>query len=426
MKLGNATTTTPPAETARPAADRTAGQELRRDFANQEHWRSDDAAPVVERLLDVSRRMGASDLHLQPTADGLQIRWRIDGVLHEVATLPASIAPNVIARLKVLADLLTYQTDSPQEGRIRVPGAAVEMRLSVFPTLYGEKAVVRLFAAADRLLRLDQLGLPTDLAGDLRRMLTHTAGAILVTGPSGSGKTTTLYACLREILNGSAGQRSVVTLEDPIEVAVTGASQSQVSTAAGFDLASGLRFLLRQDPEVIMVGEIRDPATAEVAFQASLTGHLVLSAFHAGSAAGAIGRLSDMGVEPYVLRSGVLCILSQRLLRRLCQCAEPSGREEDLLGLPVRQSRQPRGCPECDGAGYRGRALVVEILLTEASDLGRAILSRRDAATLERHALQAGMVPLWRQACNLVEAGVTSAAEVRRVLGTGKFGDGSP
>jgi type II secretory ATPase GspE/PulE/Tfp pilus assembly ATPase PilB-like protein len=326
------------------------------------------------------------------------------------------VSPNLLARLKVKAELLTYRTDVPQEGRIR-DADDVEMRVSTFPTLYGERAVVRFFAGSGRYQRLEDLGLPGDVLGPLRRLLEETSGAILATGPAGSGKTTTVYACLRELAARSAGQRSLVTLEDPIEVAVPGVAQSQVNPAAKLDLATGLRFLMRQDPEVIMVGEIRDRETAEAALQASLTGHLMLSTFHAGSAAEAIGRLSDMGIEPYLLRSGVLAILSQRLLRRLCSCARTSSSIEDRLGLPVETVRLPVGCEECGMTGYRGRFLLVEMLTPERTELGRAILSRSDAATLERLAVEAGMVSRWQRAYDAVRAGLTSPAEVRRVLG---------
>jgi type II secretory ATPase GspE/PulE/Tfp pilus assembly ATPase PilB-like protein len=291
------------------------------------------------------------------------------------------------------------------------------MRVSTFPTLYGEKAVVRLFAGAQRYQRLDDLGMPDDVLSPLRRLLTETSGAILATGPAGCGKTTTVYACLREIAVCDDGARSLVSLEDPIEVAVPGVAQAQVNRNVELDLATGLRFLMRQDPEVIMVGEIRDRATAEAAFQASLTGHLLLSTFHAGSAAATISRLSDMGIEPYLLRSGLLAILSQRLVRRLCDCARPSDDETARLGLPVERFRVPVGCEACAQTGYRGRLLLVEMLVPERTDLGRAILSRSDAAALEQLAVDAGMVSCWRRAYEAIRAGLTSPAEVRRVLG---------
>lgn len=375
------------------------------------------APRAVDALLAEAIDQEASDIHLLPGDRGIDLIFRVDGVLRPMAVFPPQVAPNVVARLKVLADLLTYRNDVPQEGRIRLAGREVELRLSTFPTLYGEKAVVRVFGGAQRYRLLDDLGLPDDVARRFRGLLAETSGAVLVTGPAGSGKTTTLYAALREIAATSALPRSLVALEDPIEVAVPGVAQTQVHPSAGFDLGTALRFVLRQDPEVILVGEIRDRATAEAAFQASLTGHLVLSTFHAGSAAEAIGRLSDMGIEPYILRSGLLAVLNQRLFRRLCQCGRESRAEEDALGFPVHPVRIPTGCDRCRGTGYRGRVLVVEMLQVERSELGRAILSRSDTDTLERLARESGMVDRWHRVCDLLRAGLTSPAEARRVLG---------
>lgn len=374
------------------------------------------ATRFVECLLAAGQVAAASDLHLNPTEAGLDVRWRIDGVLQPIGTFPPQVAANVVARLKVLAELLTYRTDMPQEGRIRGNGA-IEMRVSTFPTLYGEKAVVRLFGAARSYERLADLGLPDEIAVELGRLLSETSGAIIVTGPAGSGKTTTAYACLREVLGRSAGSRSAASLEDPIEVAIPGVAQSQVNPAAEFDLATGLRFLLRQDPEVILVGEIRDRTTAEVAFQAALTGHLILSTFHAGSAAGAISRLSDMGIAPYLLRSGVLAIVSQRLVRKLCACAQRTDEPAARLGLSVTESWLPTGCERCGGSGYHGRMLLAEMLTAQPSEIGRAVLSRDDSARIEQLAVSAGMITRWQRAFAAVESGATSPQEVRRVFG---------
>ncbi|MFI5457916.1 MAG: GspE/PulE family protein [Isosphaerales bacterium] len=378
------------------------------------------ATEVVERSLAAAQAAGASDVHFLPGADGLQLTWRLDGVLQPVALLPAKVAPNIVARLKVLAELLTYRTDVPQEGRIRgVPGE-VEMRVSTFPTLFGEKAVVRMFAAAGRFLGLDDLGLPGSVRDELARILAETSGAIVLSGPAGSGKTTTIYACLRELAARSRGERSLVTLEDPIEAVVSGVAQAQVNTAAGLTLESGLKSLLRQDPEVIAIGEIRDKATAEIALQAALTGHLILTTFHAGSACEVIGRFLDMGIEPYVVRSGLRAVVAQRLARKLCDCAQPSTRHEDFLGLPVQSARLPRGCDVCRGTGYSGRTVLAEMLLPETDEMARAVLARSDVRQLERVAVAAGMVDRWDRACTAVEAGLTSPAEVRRILGVAR------
>lgn len=375
----------------------------------------------VSRFIDLMLQAGfqaqASDLHLMPTADGIDLRWRIDGVLVYVGTWPKQIAPNLVARLKVLADLLTYRTEIPQEGRIQQTPEGVEMRLSTFPTLHGEKAVIRIFSGAKQLLRLEELGFPSDIAQSIDRTLDSTAGILLITGPAGSGKTTTVYACLREIFARTAGGRSLASLEDPIEAAIPGVAQSQVNPAAGFDLATALRSILRQDPEVILVGEIRDAEVAQGVFQASLTGHLVLTTFHAGRAAEAISRLSEMGIESYLLRSGIRAIVSQRLVRKLCSCKRPGDSEADKLNLDVSECWVPTGCPQCWGTGYRGRKLLAEMLHGDHSQLGRAILSRSDWARLERLAVQAGMTTLWHRALDAIRTGQTSPAEIRRTLG---------
>jgi len=376
------------------------------------------ATKFVEQLLTAARANSASDIHLQPTQQGLDVRWRLDGVLQPIGNFPRGEAADIVNRLKVLAELLTYRSDVPQEGRIRhqQPGH-VEVRVSTFPTLHGERAVVRMFAAVGDYLHVDTLGLPDTTTDRLQLLLSETAGAIVISGPAGSGKTTTAYACLRELVRQADHGRSIVSLEDPIEVAVDGVAQSQVNSTGDFDLAAGLRSMMRQDPEVILVGEMRDRPTAEATFQASLTGHLVISTFHAASAAGAISRLSDMGIEPYLLRSGILAILGQRLVRRLCECKEPADQDPSELGLRATKAWAARGCPNCLGSGYRGRFVIAEILESSATELGRAILSRDDSGQLELLAIEAGMVPLRQRAVQAVESGQTSIQEVRRVLG---------
>ena len=381
------------------------------------HPQAEDYAPrVVDYILAAAQSHRASDIHLRPTGVGLDWQWRIDGVLQRVAILPAASSSNVIARLKVLAELLTYRSDLPQEGRLRSASPGVEMRLSTFPTLHGEKAVVRLFAAARHLEQLNDLQLPSEITATLSQLLTDTSGAVLITGPAGSGKTTTAYACLRHLATGG-GMRSLASLEDPIESELPAVAQSQVNLAAGFDMTTGLRSLLRQDPEVLLVGEVRDRSTAETVLQASLTGHLVLSTFHAGSAATAIHRLLDMAIEPYLLRSGIRAILSQRLVRQLCQCAEPSTNVDDRLGLAVDRAMLPRGCDQCHGTGYRGRLPMAELLLLDSPEFCRAILDRADAQRLEAIAVAEGLTTCRERARGAVASGLTSPAEMRRVFG---------
>ncbi|QEH37321.1 Putative type II secretion system protein E [Aquisphaera giovannonii] len=376
------------------------------------------ATDAVELVLSHARQVRASDVHFHPGQGGLEVRWRLDGVLLPVAVLPARLAPNVVARLKVLAELLSYRTDVPQEGRIRATPGEVEMRISTFPTLHGERAVIRVFAAPGAFLRLDDLSLPPEVRDALSGLLDETSGAVVLSGPAGSGKTTTIYACLRELAARTKGERSLATMEDPIESAVPGVAQAQVNLVAGLTLESGLKSLLRQDPEVLAIGEIRDRPTAELAFQAALTGHLTLTTFHAGSAVEVVGRLLDMGLEPYAIRSGLLAVLSLRLARRLCpSCATPASSPEQFLGLPVSRASVPVGCDLCGRTGYRGRIVLAELLMPRVGPIGPAILAKADVHDLERLAREAGMVTRWQRAYDAVESGLTSPAEIRRVLG---------
>lgn len=392
--------------------------------------KSDDYVPDIVRLILSEARKGrASDVHLVPSESALIMQWRVDGVLHAIAGFDRELATRIIARLKVISGLLTYRTDVPQEGRVAREYSPTEVRVTTFPTLHGEKAAIRMFAENDQLQQLDQLGLPENILTLLAHQLDGTAGVILLTGPSGSGKTTTAYACLREIIAQSRGARCIMTLEDPIEVAVDGATQSQVRPSAGFDLAIGLRSLMRQDPDVILVGEIRDPQTAEAAFQAALTGHLVLTTFHAGSACEALTRLLDMQIEPYLLRSGLRSVICQRLLRRNCSyCSDRnaatvrvSEKNEEFFD-PTDKSRltvtQGNACSHCGSTGYSGRMVLAEMLDPDQPEIARAILQRTDARQVAKLAESSGMETLQQAAANAVAAGLTSQAEVLRVLGT--------
>ena len=360
----------------------------------------DGVVPAVDLVLDEAIRRSASDVHFEPTPAGLDVRFRIDGVLLSVASLPQKLAANFVARLKVMADLLTYRVDVPQEGAVRpdVTIRGADLRVSTFPTVHGEKAVVRVFDAAAELLDLEQLGLRPDLLQTLTGLLQERTGAVFLTGPSGSGKTTTIYACLRRLARN--GGRNIVSIEDPVERWVEGVSQSQALPGTEFDFARGLRSLLRQDPDVIMVGEIRDRETAAVAVEAALTGHLVFSTLHAGSACGVIGRLLDMGVEPYLLTSGLKAILNQRLLRQSC---------DDCHGA---------GCDHCGRTGFRGRFLIAELLRPDAA-LRRAILAKADTEQLEAVAAQSDWRTIRQAADAAVAEGRTTPDEVVRVLGPG-------
>lgn len=360
---------------------------------------AEDVPAGVDRLLAEAVAARASDVHLRPSGDGLEISWRRDGVLSPMTMWPKEWMANVVARLKVLAKLLTYRTELPQEGRLQTDTPGVEMRLSTFPTLHGEKAVVRLFVASGQYRLLEDLSLAEDLATSLSQLLHETAGVFVVAGPAGSGKTTTAYACLREMQRASQGARSLVTLEDPIEAELPGVAQTQVHRPAEFTYPLGLRSLLRQDPDVIFVGEIRDRETAATSFQAGLAGHLVITTFHAGSAAEALVRLVDLGVEPYLLRAGLRGIACQRLLRQVCDCRPAAN-----------------GCNACWHSGYRGRRLIAELMHPSALRTGTPWTA--NLADWQAAAVAAGMITLEQRAAHEVAAGRTTSQEVFRVLGT--------
>ncbi|MHC5036488.1 MAG: GspE/PulE family protein [Planctomycetota bacterium] len=363
---------------------------------------------VVEAVILEARDGGVSDIHFEPNREGLRVRFRLDGVLQDAAEIPDPVQEKVIGRLKVLADLPTYRIDVPQEGHVKAetaPGGA-DLRVSIFPTLRGEKAVVRLFRIQKQLLYLQDLGLPEDLFSALQDLTLMPEGLLLLTGPAGAGKTTTNYALLREILRQSGGRKHIVTVEDPVEIEMEGITQTQVNPDIELTFQRCLRSLLRQDPEVIFIGEIRDPETAQIAVEAALTGHKVLSTVHAGSTHGVFHRLLEMGIEPYLLGSAAPAVLNQRLLRVLC----PQCKVEDGPGGAYR----PVGCDACLGTGYQGRRLIADLLVPNKA-FNKAVLSKADEETLEG---VSGCVGLRRRAEALVSSGSTDGGEVDRVLGS--------
>ena len=361
----------------------------------------------------------ASDIHAEPTVEGLRVRYRIDGVLQDVALLDSSLSSSVVARLKVLSDLLTYRTDIPQEGRIQSNkhGGAVDLRVSTFPTIHGEKAVVRIFDPKNKTFDLHSLGFPPHALETLQAHLSRPQAVVLLTGPSGSGKTTTLYSCINHILETSPIPRNIVTIEDPVEYGLPGVTQTQVNPPAGLTFATGLRSLLRQDPEVIMIGEIRDPETARIAIESGLTGHLVLSTIHTGTACNVFGRLLDMGVEPYLITSALDLVVAQRLVRALCPACKEQvpPRPSDPLAVRAGQVFEPRGCDHCSFLGYRGRRPLVEALAV-SEEVRQALLSRADRQALQDAARKRGMQTLFDHAVSMVRDGLTSVSEIRRVL----------
>ena len=359
---------------------------------------TDDEAPVirlVNALLADAVAARGSDVHVEPYERTLAVRVRIDGVLHDVLAPPARLGPALASRVKVMAGLDVAERRLPQDGRlaVRVGGRDVDVRVSILPTAFGERVVLRLLDRADAALDLGDLGLSPAVAERAAPLLRRTHGILLVTGPTGSGKTTTLYAALRRLADGT---RNVMTIEDPIEYQLPGIAQMPVNPRIGLTFATGLRAILRQDPDVILVGEIRDRETVEIALQAALTGHLVLATLHTNDAASAVTRLLDMGVEPFLIASSVTAILAQRLVRRLCRgCAGA-------------------GCGACRRTGFRGRTGIHELLVVDDA-IRTHVMGRADAATIRRQAVTAGMVPLREAGRAKTLAGITTEAEVLRV-----------
>lgn len=344
---------------------------------------------MVNQMLVRALESRASDVHIEPFENQLKIRYRIDGILHEVESPPKQLKAAVISRLKILAQLNIAERRLPQDGRIkiRLAGKDVDMRIATVPTLYGESVVIRLLERSQIFTQLDSLGFPPTLLQQFNDMIAKPHGMILVTGPTGSGKTTTLYGALEKINDPG---KKIITIEDPVEYQLSGVNQIQVKPQIGLTFANGLRSIVRQDPDVIMVGEIRDAETAEIAVQAALTGHLVFSTLHTNDAAGAISRLLEMGVQDYLLASSLLGVLAQRLVRRLC----PRCRKEvpfagvDSRDFELKQQFgngnavmwEPGGCENCSGTGYLGRIGIYE-LLPATAEICRIVVQRADAGS---------------------------------------------
>ena len=380
-----------------------------------------DARLLVDKLLDDAVNRRASDIHLEPTADGLEVRLRVDGLLETVDRVDAAVGRSMVTRLMVMAHLLTYRLDVPQEGRATVQVASnprpMDLRLSIMPTTHGLRAAVRMPAELVQPHALDELGLPQNVVDGLDRFARADGGMLILTGPAGSGKTTTIYALLQHIARTSPGL-SIVALEDPVERDLTGVTQIEVAPFGELTYDRTLRSILRQDPQVLMLGEIRDGATASLAVQAALSGHRLVSTLHAATPAGAIARLLEMGIEPYQLTSAIFGIVSQRLLRRLSPGLQPQVASEDRGLKPAawqQQQQQQR---------YRGRVPVAEFVAMDDS-LRRGILDRGDAGTLAKiYAQQSGFRPMRAAAVDCIRGGITDEAEVRRVLGDEVVADG--
>jgi general secretion pathway protein E len=397
-----------------------------------------DEAPIirwVNSLVFQAAKEGASDIHIRPGEKDITVRYRVDGVLREAKRAPKKFHPSILARVKIMAGLNIAEKRLPQSGRIRrkMAGRDVDMRVETAPTAAGESVTIRLLDRSSVLLGLPDIGFAQDQLEAIRNIIKRPHGILLVTGPTGSGKTTTLYACISEI---NAPDINILTVEDPVEYQLEGISQTQVNSKIDLTFASGLRSFLRQDPDVIMVGEIRDRETAEVAITASLTGHLVFSTVHTNDAAGGITRLVDMGIEPFLVASSLVGLLAQRLVRRPCfECARPVRPSDEILrelGLepakffaggyklpavkgqrppPTGTVFEPVGCPACQELGYRGRTGIYELLMIN-EPVRRLTLDKADAGSIRNAAIEAGMVSLRFDGARKVMLGMTTPEEV--------------
>jgi type IV pilus assembly protein PilB len=383
---------------------------------------------LVNSLIFQAAEEGASDVHFEPQADSLVVRFRTDGVMHEVQRVPKRMTAGVITRLKVLAKLDIAERRKPQDGRISLSAAAagrlLDIRVATLPTVDGEKIAMRLLDKSKTAPTLEELGLEEGMRNTLADIINKPGGALLVTGPTGSGKSTTLYSALSEI---HRPEINIVTVEDPVEYRLPGVSQIQINIKAGLTFASALRSILRADPDVVMVGEIRDAETAKISIEAALTGHFVLSSLHTNDAPGAITRLNEMGVEPFLTGSAVSAVLAQRLARKLCPhcCEMYSPSIDELLRNRVSPEvaaasdgaafYRKRGCPRCGHTGYRGRIGVYQLLVM-TENLEALAVSRASREELERAAMEGGMRTLWDDGLAKVAAGITSLEELSRVL----------
>jgi len=387
---------------------------------------SDDEAPIirlVNSLLFQAAKDRASDIHIEPFERDLAVRFRIDGILYDILSPPKRFQPVIISRVKIMAGLNIAEKRLPQDGRIRIrlAGKDIDIRVSIVPTAFGERVVMRLLDKATTVLQLEELGLAGMKLDLVHKLIKQSHGILLVTGPTGSGKTTTLYAALSKI---NTNDKNIITIEDPIEYQLHGIGQIQVNPKIELTFASGLRSILRQDPDIIMVGEIRDLETAEIAIQAALTGHLVFSTLHTNDSFGAMTRLLDMGIEPFLVSSSVMAVMAQRLVRRVCSsCREPyqpTREEMEELGIAPQRLmgktiyKLGQGCAQCKRTGYRGRTGIHELLVVD-DEVRTLVMKSADAATIRRAATARGMNTLREDGADKVVEGMTTIEEILRV-----------
>jgi len=384
---------------------------------------ADDDSPVVRlvnQIIDNGLVQRASDIHFDPQETELRVRYRVDGILRTERSLPKHMQNVIIARIKIMANLNITETRLPQDGRIKttINFKPVDIRVSSLPTIYGEKIVMRLLDLSNTLNRIDKIGFSETNLEKFTEMLKRPNGIILITGPTGSGKSSTLYATLNEL---NSDDVSIITVEDPVEYQMEGVNQIQVNENIGLTFANGLRSILRQDPDIVMIGEIRDTETAEVATRASLTGHLVLSTLHTNSSIEALSRLVDMGIEPFLISSSILGVVAQRLVRRVCrdcgQTVPATEREQQIFssrGLTIETVRRGSGCPSCNMTGYRGRMAIHEVLPIDET-IRHLILKTASTTEIRDYVRKKGMEFLIDDGLKRVKEGVTTTEEILRV-----------
>ncbi len=386
-------------------------------------------APVIKLVNGVIAKgidEGASDIHFEPEGKEMRVRYRVDGILHDATTVPRRMVPGVTSRLKIMASLDIAEKRMPQDGRVglNVGGHAIDIRMASLPSVKGEKVVLRILDKEQALIGLDRLGMQEDTLARFRNSFSRAYGATFVTGPTGSGKTTSLYAALNEI---NSPERNIITIEDPVEYQIPGLTQVQVNLRAGLNFSTGLRSMVRSDPDVIMVGEIRDKETARIAIESALTGHLVLSTLHTNDAPTAISRLTEMGVEPFLTASALDCVVSQRLARLLCsQCKEPITIRADVLrsfGVDDDvEAYSPKGCKRCSFSGYKGRVGLYEAM-TLTTEIRELTIERASASKIRAVAMEQGMRPLQEDGIEKFRMGITSIQEVARITGSALAAD---
>ncbi|MCP4713610.1 MAG: Flp pilus assembly complex ATPase component [Deltaproteobacteria bacterium] len=383
-----------------------------------------EAAPIIrfiDRIIYQAVHDNASDIHIEPDAQCVRIRSRLDGILHEITSVPPKLQPAFISRLKVMAELDIAETRIPQDGRFQmnVDERSIEFRISTFPTIYGENLVIRILDQSKSVLSLADLGFGPELLVAYKKIVASPYGIVLVTGPTGSGKSTTLYATLNEI---NSIEKNIITIEDPVEYRLELIRQTQINPKAGLTFASGMRSILRQDPDVIMVGEMRDLETAEIAFQAALTGHLVFSTLHTNDAAGALARLLHLGIEPFLVASSSIGVVAQRLVRKICSnCKTDEAPADELLekyavsGLDISRVYRGRGCKMCRNSGYSGRSAIYEVMTVD-DELRNIIIQNGGEVQLRETARKSqSMMTLREQGVMKAIAGVTTFEEVDRL-----------